>query len=144
MYYYHTLTQIAWNSALLAVTAFSLWKGGRPERIFAVAGFIASALTPLMPESPIAVDPKWGTLLIDGSLFLLLLGLAIWTDRTWLLFAAAFQLLQVVTHAAIMADSVIGTRAFMSGLIIWSYMVLRSQAVGTWFYWRERRLLTQS
>ena len=142
--YFHTPIQIIWGVLLLVVTVFSLWKGGTPERIVAVAGVAASLITPLMPSSPLALDPKWGTLMLDSVFFLLLLGLALRTDRTWLLFACAFQLLQIVTHAAIMTDNVIGTRALMSGLIIWSFMVLLSQAVGAWSVWKERLALTQS
>ena len=50
--------------------------------------------------------------------------------------AAAFQLLLVVTHAAIIADPGVRARAYITALILWSYLVLITLAVGTYTNWR--------
>ena len=60
--------------------------------------------------------------------------------RVWPLWAAAFQLLGVITHVAIMADRTISGRAYYVAAVIWSYLVVIALAVGTWSAWRRRRL----
>jgi hypothetical protein len=137
--YIHTPTQIIWLVALLLVSGYALLKGGRPERIVAVANLLASFLTPLMPDSANAADPEWGTLFLDIAFLAVLLGTCLVTDRLWLLFATAFQLLGVAIHIAIVADPGVGGWAFMTALIIFSYLVLFSLGVGTWLHTLDRR-----
>ena len=50
--------------------------------------------------------------------------------------AAAFQLLAVVTHMAIMADKGVRAWAYITALILWSYLVLISLAAGTYLHAR--------
>ncbi len=135
---------MTWTIAILLVSAFALWRGGAVERLVAVANLIAWTSTMAVQDrlawvDPLNwVDPQWGVFGVDLVFGLLILGLAVSRPQTWLLFAAAFQTLGLVTHIAMMVDDGFRAKAYLSGLIIWSYLVLAALGVGTWFEWRAR------
>ncbi len=137
--------RLAWTVAILLVSAYALWRGGVIERLVAVANLLAWFATMLVQnrlgwaDPQTWVDPQWGVLAVDVAFGLLLLGLAMCRDRSWLICAAAFQLLGVVTHVAMILDDGFRARTYLTGLIIWSYLVLGSLGVGTWIRWRERQ-----
>jgi len=132
MILFHTLEQQIWTIAMLLVSGFAWWRGGWPERTVAVANVAASLLNGLAQNHHDWVDPQWGDLIID----LLFLGLLVWlalkSDRHWPMWAAAFQLLGVITHIAMLADRRIGGWAYVTGGIIWSYLILGTLGVGAW------------
>jgi hypothetical protein len=133
-----TPAQQIWTLSMLLVSGFALWRGGRPERWVAVANVLAWILTPLAYRNDL-IDPQWGVFLVDVAFLVLLAALAMTTDRNWLLFAAAFQLLAVMTHIAIAVDRGVRTLAYFRGLVIWSYLVLGALAVGAWMFRRDPR-----
>lgn len=135
-----TLAQQTWIVLMLLVSGFALWRGRGPERAVALANLAAWILTPLAYRNSL-MDPQWGVFIVDGMFMLLLVWFAVTTDRSWLLFAAAFQLLAVITHIAIAVDPGVRTLAYFRGLVIWSYLVLGALAVGAWNMHRERRAL---
>ncbi len=134
----HTLQEQIWTVLMLAVSGFALWRGGWPERLVAVANVLASLASGLAENRRDFIDPQWGVMVIDVLFLALLFWLALRSDRHWPMWAAAFQLLAVVTHGAMMADPSVGGWAYITGYIIWGYMVLASLSVGTWFVARAR------
>jgi hypothetical protein len=134
-----TLPQQVWAVLMLLVSVYALLKGGAPERIVAVANVIAWLASPLAENVGDWADPQWGLLAVDAAFLAVLLALAMTTDRTWLLWASAFQLLAVATHAAMMADRSVGAWAYITAGVIWSYLVLASLAAGTWLQQRWRQ-----
>jgi hypothetical protein len=133
------LPQEIWRTALVATCGFALWRGGRPERIMALAFLIASFSQPLVLNTSNWLDPQWGVLAVDCALLALLIGLALRTDRTWVLFCSAFQLLSVIIHVAILVDRSVAPLPYRRGLVIWSYLALVTLAWGSWQAWRERQ-----
>ena len=77
-------------------------------------------------------DPQWGVFAIDLALLAVLLWLSLATDRVWVLFITAFQLLSVVTHLAILVDHSVAPLPYRRGLVIWSYLSLVALAWGAW------------
>lgn len=136
---------MVWTVAILLISAFALWRGSAIERLVAIANILAWTTTMVVQDrlswaNPLSwVDPQWGVLTVDAAFAILLLMLAARKDRTWLLFAAAFQVLGVVTHVAMIVDDGFRAQTYLSGLIIWSYLVLASLGVGTWLNWSESR-----
>lgn len=134
-----------WTIAILVVSAFALWRGGLVERLVAVANLLAWLATMAVQDrlawmDPLTwVDPQWGVFGVDLLFGLLILGLAVSRPQTWLLFAAAFQTLGLVTHIAMFVDDGFRAKAYLSGLIIWSYLVLGALAAGTWLRVLEDR-----
>lgn len=140
---------MVWTVAILIVSALALVYGGRLERFVAIANMVAWIATMLVQnrlgwaDPLIWVNPQWGVLAVDVSFGLLLLGLVAVCDRSWVICAAAFQLLGIVTHVAMILDEGFRAGTYLAGLIIWSYLVLLSLGVGTWIRWRERRAQVQ-
>lgn len=122
---------------MFAVSVFALWRGGRTERVVAVANIVAWLATILVQNRHNWLDPQWGMFAVDVVFLLVLLWFVVRSSRIWILPAAAFQLLAVVTHAAILADEGVRAWAYMTALILWSYLVLITLAVGTYSYWRR-------
>jgi hypothetical protein len=133
--------QIVWYLATLLSCGFAILKGGAPERSAAIACALASLVTPLLLNTKDWFDPQWGVLVVDLALLGALVALALATNRVWLLFASAFQLLGVVIHVAIMVDHGVAPLPYRRGLVIWSYLTLMALGVGTWGAWRESRRL---
>ncbi len=125
-----------WAVAMFAVFAFALWRGGRTERVVAVANIAAWIATILVQNRHNWLDPQWGMFTVDVAFLLLLLWCVVTSNRLWILPAAAFQLLAVVTHGAILADDGVRAWTYMTALILWSYLVLITLAVGTYTHWR--------
>lgn len=75
-------------------------------------------------------DPQWSVLAVDLVLLGVSIALALAYNRTWLLFATAFQLLAVVIHVAIMADASVRALPYVRGLVIWSYLTQLALLVG--------------
>jgi hypothetical protein len=119
------------------VCGYALWRGGRPERLTALASLGAWLLSRLVFNYRDWVDPQWAVLAVDVAFLIALTTLAVTTDRTWALFAAAFQLLGVIIHLAITLDHGIRALAYVRGLVIWSYLVLIALGVGTWLHARR-------
>ena len=133
--------QNVWYLATLLSCGFAFAKGDAPERIAAIACALASLATPFLLNTRDWIDPQWGVLGIDLALLSALVTLALTTNRTWLLFASAFQLLSVIIHIAIMVDNGVAPLPYRRGLVIWSYLTLLALGIGTWGVWRETRSL---
>lgn len=131
-------TQIG-AAAMFAVCAWALVVGGRLERILAcatIAAWLGSAAAQI--HDPASV--QWGIFAIDAVYLGLLIGLAIFERRLWLLFMAAFQLLVVLTHVAFMLDRSLMQWGFFSAYYLWSYAQLIAFAAGlAQRMWRRRR-----
>jgi len=129
------LVSILGNVVQFSIFVLALWLGGRDERITAAA-LLANTLASKLALGSNWVEPEYLVLLVDLLLFGLLIGLALRTNRWWLLWCAAFELLIVVTHVAIIVDPTVRARSYATGMIIWSYMVIFALAFGTWQTWR--------
>lgn len=127
--YFTVLPQQIWFALMMLVSGWALWRGGTPEKRVAVANVAAWFLTPLTYDAN-ASGLQWGVLGVDGLFLAYLVWLALTADRLWLLFATAFQLLGVVTHVALAVDADVPALPYRWGLVIWSYLVLASLAVG--------------
>jgi hypothetical protein len=121
-----------------SVCLAALWVGGRDERIVSAAQLLNIAGYRLLSIS-FWSKPEWLVLAADVALMLVLLTLAMRTTRWWLLWGAAFQLLIIVIHVAMIVDPSVRARSYATGTVIWAYLLLIALAVGTWQAWRERR-----
>jgi hypothetical protein len=128
--YFETTAQQVWLAAMSIACGLAFWRGGREERIAAVACLAAWFVSPLVQDKQNWLDPQWGMMGVDTGLFLALTILAVTTTRIWPLFAAAFQLVAVVVHFGMIADSELRALAYLRGLVIFSYLVLVALAVG--------------
>jgi hypothetical protein len=139
MFLLHTLPQQIWAVCMLAVCAFTFWRGGAPERIASSLLIVGSVAAGIVQNRHDFSQTQWGDLVVDVAFLAILLWLALRTDRHWPMFAAAFQLISVITYVARMVDSRVGALAPYQAVVIWSYMILGAISVGTILHWRDKR-----
>lgn len=119
-----------WPSAVIATCALAVWRGRDQERLAAGVYLAAWALTLVVFRSN-SEDLQWPVLIIDTCLLGILIVLALRSQRFWPLFAAAFQLLGVITHVARALDAAVSGWAYQTAGLIWSYMVISAIAYGS-------------
>ena len=124
------LSQLCWDVVLFLSAAYSLYRGGRSEKIAAVAfclTFLANTLSYQSAWHHMHVLP----ILLDMLLVSLLLWIALRSDRWWPLAAVAFQLVAALARLAPVLD--LGTRSLAAyvGVIGWDYMTLAALVAGT-------------
>ena len=118
----------------------ALWKGDWEERIagatlllnFTISIFLRDISWPRVQLAGFTADIF--TLLILGAV-------ALRTKKFWPLFATGFQLLSVLTHVGKMIDPNVDGWAYLTAIIIWTYLILISLGIGAWNAWRARRQL---
>lgn len=120
-------------SALLAalVCGFALWKGGRAERLTAVAVLIGWFSTPFVQEHARFLDPQWGMFWVDVALLVFLSAMLAVYRKVWLACATGFELLMVASHWAMLIDHRIDMNSYLAGLGVWSFALLAALLIGT-------------
>lgn len=134
-------TQIA-AMAMLAICGLALAVGRRFERLLAVATIVAWVLSAAVQIHDRAAV-QWGIFGVDGVYLLILIGFALFEQRLWILFMAAFQLLVVLTHVVFIIDGTLMQWSFFSTYYLWSDAELAAFAVGVaqaaWGRWKAGR-----
>lgn len=120
-------------------SGFAFARGGWAERLVAAIYLVAWLVSRVVYNYKDWVDPQWSVLAVDSGLLVALVIMSLLANRTWLIFAAAFQLVAVVVHIAIMADPSIRALPYVRGLVIWSYLTQVALLVGVVDHLRHRR-----
>lgn len=120
---------------LLIVCGGAFLKGGVEERLTAAGLLISVGVTVVLR------DRSWPHLQIagftmDALVLALLLVIALTTPKYWPLAAAGFQLLAVLTHVGKMIDPQVDQWAYITAIVIWTYLVIIALGVGVWNSWR--------
>lgn len=119
------------------VCAAALLKGRTEERVAAGAFLVCAVAAPFIKDY--SWGTQWSIFGLDVAYLALLVVMALRSPRYWPLWAAGFQVLGVVTHAASIIDPTLPRWAYITAGVIWTYLVLSAIAVGTWNVWREGR-----
>ena len=112
----------------VAVFALAIWQGERPERL---AGIVYAITWVLSTAAHVDSGPQYGIFAVDVLFLAFNLWLGLRTGRMWALFAAAFQLLIVMTHVSMIVDLRIEQYGFLSAYLVWSYLITLALLVGT-------------
>ena len=123
---------------MAAVCLFVGWAGRRPQKVAAAVvfvGWIASAAA----EDRTFRHPQFLTMALDVVLTVVFVSLALRWRPLWLTALAAFQVLTMATHFAMILDPRIWPRASITAYMIWSYLVLASLGWGGIVGLLERR-----
>jgi hypothetical protein len=124
------LYQWASLTVLVATVAGAIWRGGLPERIAAGAMAMAWIGTAVVYNSHQLRGFQGGPMLVDMALLLVLLVIALRSDRWWPMWACAFQALNVVLHFALAADAVLWRWAAWVASSYFSYLTMFSLLLG--------------
>jgi hypothetical protein len=132
---------IIFNLLLLLASGYAIWRGGLPERIVGVSLLLAGLLTRLayQPFAGRFVSVDWGVLAIDVVLLAILLAVALFADRFWPLWLAAFHALGTGAHLVRGVDYGIEPVAYAILLAAWSYPMILLLAIGTARHARRKR-----
>ncbi|MEP9357433.1 hypothetical protein [Sphingomonas sp. KR3-1] len=124
---------------LAGSSAYALWKGGAPERIAAVIILLATLFTLL-----VAPDKSWvfgsvhaGIFLVDLSMFVALVALALHADRFWPLWMSAMQGFGVFGHISVWLAPSIKPVVYAATHAIASYPILILLAFATYRHLRR-------
>ena len=136
--YVQTLDQLFSLAVLLACCGLAVWRGRKVERIAAAAMVAAWFASPLMQDGQQTLGAQSGVLLVDMLLLLVLLYLALTSDRWWTMAAVAFQGVSALVHLAAAIDRQINPRAYYVAGSLLSYLVMGALLVGAWNAGRRR------
>lgn len=124
--------------AVLFAAGFLAWRyGGLDERLTATAFVTATLLTRAIDGSDFS-HTQFGVFGVDFAVLILLLVIALRSDRFWPMWACAFQLVGTTVHIASMTEKGDFAWAYAVALIFWSYPVMMALLAGTWFEARFR------
>jgi hypothetical protein len=123
---------------------YALWRGRLPERVAAVALILAWLASDMVLSRDFS-RPQYGMFWVDLILMVILVALALLSNRRWLMVAAACHLLTVGDHFAMMLDHRILSYAYQAVMTVWGYAVILAMVLGTFFEAEsERRRLRQA
>lgn len=122
-----------------AACGLALLRGGPSERFAGAAIAVNAVANVLAQERRDWLHPQWGLLAVDAVLLLILVSLALRSNRSWTPFAAAFQLLAVLCHLVVVVDLRIEATAYLTGTIVFGYAVIAALLVGTWDVWSKQK-----
>lgn len=114
---------------MAAICLFAAWAGGRPQKVLAAIIFVAWIGSAAIQDRSFQ-RPQYLTLVLDIGLMVAFVVLAIRWRELWLTWLAAFQVLTMATHFAMILDPRIWPRASITAYMIWSYLVLASLGWG--------------
>ena len=130
-------------SVLAGLWLFALLKGGQDER-FAATALVANVAVSWVVEVSRVPHLKWVCLALDAALLLVLIGLALRSAKVWPMMAASCQLVDTLTHVAVLLDPRIGGWAYWTAIIIWTWALMITIAVGVWNHWRAQGYLASA
>jgi hypothetical protein len=110
--------------------ATALSRGGRPERVVATGILIEYAVTPLVQDSHHLEGVQYGPFILDVLMLMVVLFETANSDRRWLLFGSAFQILAVLMHLAAMTGGQYDAWSTITMTIILGYGLTGSLLVG--------------
>jgi hypothetical protein len=118
----HLFVVPSWFNCLLfaALAVLAVWKGGRRERIIAVAQAVEMLVSIyLYPVGP--TRPTWREPVYDGLILAICLVCAVRADRYWTIWACSFALLGEISDLSLFAGAT--HWAGFSASLLWSYAV---------------------
>jgi hypothetical protein len=115
----------------MIVCGLAFWRGQDDERLAAAATLANWAIT-LVVFQPLSDETQWAMMAVDAVLLVLMVWLALRSNRYWPLFTAGFALLVVVTHIAHALDTGVSGWAYLTAILIWSYLSLFTIGYGAW------------
>lgn len=125
---------------LIATSLYAFVRGGAPERIGAASFATACILTVVVASLPAARfrSVELGMLLVDISVFLVFVILALKANRFWPIWVSALLGIGVAGHLARLLSPDVIPWAYQLALTIWSYPILLLVCLGT--YAHQKRL----
>ncbi len=127
----NSLTQWSSLAALLITAGVALWRGGWPERLAGVAMILAWFATCFVYNIHQKFGPQTAVFLVDLALMLVLLFIALRSNRWWPMWACGFHGLSLILMLATLADPKIPNHATLNaGGGVFSYLAMAALFFG--------------
>lgn len=123
------------QSFLVLVAMVAFWRGGGWERVTAAVLLLNWFGTELAHFN--RVDPPWVIISLDGLVFGYTLYAAIFSKRSWTLWAAAFQFLLMANHLAFVRFHALHQWAYVTAYYVWGDLLLVALLAGV--VWRGKK-----
>ena len=127
----HTLIGEIGALVCALVCTAALLHGRAPERDAGGSYFLGTIITFAGQDRFSWLDPQRRLLAIDLILLVIFAVLASIYPRRWLIVATAAQILSVATHFLLLYNNQVRERAYLTTLIVLSYIILATLAYGT-------------
>ena len=125
---------------LAATLAYALWKGGKDERTGAVTIMLAALSSQVASEAGLGGGGyQIGVMAIDAATFIAFVALAYRSKKFWPIWAAASQLVAVLTHWALVLDPSLLRTIYTTAQPFWAFPVIAALALGTRAHQRSLR-----
>lgn len=115
---------------MLGVCSYAVLRGGRDERIGAIALAVAAVISPLAMSQNWG-GPEVGVVIVDIALLAALVALAMKSRAFWPIWAAGFQACAVSVHFVAAKMPTMLPIVYADALALWAYPVLTALAIGT-------------
>jgi hypothetical protein len=143
---YFVLTTYFYALMLIVSVIFALRTGGTTEKASAWIALTASILS-WMVSPVVSITNDWASIqpwltIIDILTLIGFAAIALRSSRFWPLWAAAFQLVAVTTHFAIMVQPHVVPEAFKIALGFWAYPIIIMMVVASRQHAIRDRMLT--
>lgn len=132
--------KIAWDTALVASIVYTVWRGGRDERLLSIIFFVASVATSQLLTGAHWLPTKTGAVMIGVLVALSFGAVAMVSNRWWPLWATSFQIISTVSLMAADIDRFTRPPAAYFGTVTWDYLTLLTMVVGVRIECRSRTL----
>ena len=138
---FETIAAYVGAAFMVAVGAFALLKGGRPERIGAGAFMLGWFASLLLQSEAGSFGVQWGMFLLDVVMLIIFSAMVWKAPRSWPVWACALQLLTVTSHIMVMMKLSPPISAFYTVVNMAGYGIMLAIAIGTFWAWQERRAI---
>jgi hypothetical protein len=127
---------ISWT-LFFGVTLGAFLRAGAEERLACLALLSSLTMTKVFRDTTWS-GIQWGAL--TGDIFMLgvLVVIALRSKRYWPIWAAGFQLLNLITHLSRSIDPKVEAWAYISAQVLFSWLCVIAIGVGVRAAWRER------
>ncbi|QNM83913.1 hypothetical protein H8M03_06290 [Sphingomonas sabuli] len=127
---------------LLVCCGYALIKGHKYERI-AAALFLSATVLSLVAHMSIRAGytaMNVGEVVVNSVVLLVLVGIALVSDRFWPLWAAGFQLVGSMAHILKTIDVTLAPMGYAVAARFWSYPILFVLFIAVWRQQRRQRM----
>jgi hypothetical protein len=132
--------------ALASTVAYALLKGGAEERSGAITILVAALLTQVVAVvgpggtmEPGWFGPEIGVMVTDAAVFIAFVAIAYRSTKFWPIWAAASQLVAVLTHLAVIIDPSMVPMVYTTAQPFWAIPVIAALGLGTRAHQRSLR-----
>lgn len=128
---------VLYLTLLVATLGYALRKGGKDERVAAVTILVGTLLSEIASHvGPSSAEPGWAgieidLMAIDVAAFIAFTAIAYRSKKFWPIWAAAAQLVAVLTHWAILLNPSVVRTVYAAAQPFWIFPVLAAVAIGT-------------